>query len=75
MVKENGVSVSMLKTAICTRATMWTIKRTEWVYSFGSRVTTTKGATRMTSAMDTERCTGRMGPATRENGPMEFKME
>ena len=70
--KESGESVSMPKTATCTKETMRTTRKTVWVNSLGKVATITKGATETMRGMAMEKCTGKTDLATKENGKKEF---
>ena len=58
----------MPRLATCMKVNMKMTRRTEWVNSPGKVVTTIRDATRMTRGTAMERCTGKMGHATRVNG-------
>ena len=72
--KESGESVSMPKTATCTKETTRTTRKTVWGNSLGKVATITRDATETMRGMAMEKCTGKMDPATRENGKKEFSM-
>ena len=73
--KESGESVSMPKTATCTKETMRTTRKTAWGNSLGKVAIIIKDATRTMRGMAMEKCTGKMDHATRESGIKVFKME
>ena len=70
--KESGESVSMPRTATCTKEIMRTTRKTEWDSSRGKVATSIKDATRTMRDMAMEKCTGKMDPATKESGKKEF---
>lgn len=70
--KESGESVSMPKTATCTKVTTRTTRKMVWGNSLGKVATITKGATETMRGMAMEKCTGKTDLATKENGKKEF---